>query len=43
MKKIFSLVPAALFSVLVLAAAVIIKPMCVGLFYQPELPESLRR
>jgi cyclic lactone autoinducer peptide len=43
MKKLFSLMPAALCSILVLAAAVVVKPMCFGFLYQPELPESLRK
>ncbi|MGB9905022.1 MAG: cyclic lactone autoinducer peptide [Desulfotomaculales bacterium] len=43
MKKLFSLAPAALCSILVLAATIAIKPMCIGFLYQPELPESLRK
>lgn len=43
MKRIFYGMLATLFSTLVVVAGIIIKPMCFGFFYQPELPKSLRK
>jgi len=43
MKKIYYGMLTALFSTLVLAAEVIIRPQCVTFWYQPELPKSLRK
>ncbi len=43
MKKIYYGMLTALFSTLVVAAGIIVKPMCWGWWYQPELPKSLRK
>ncbi|MEW6276816.1 MAG: cyclic lactone autoinducer peptide [Bacillota bacterium] len=43
MKRIYYGMLATLFSTLVVAAGIIIKPMCFGYFYQPEVPKSFRK
>jgi len=43
MKKIYYTMLTTLFSTLVVVAGIVIKPMCAGWFYQPKLPQSLRR
>ncbi|MEW6574675.1 MAG: cyclic lactone autoinducer peptide [Bacillota bacterium] len=39
---LYSLLPAA-FSVLAVAAFIGVKPLCGGIFYQPEVPKALRK
>lgn len=39
---LYSLLP-AVFSVLVAAAFVGVKPLCGGILYQPEVPKALRK
>ncbi|MEW6769853.1 MAG: cyclic lactone autoinducer peptide [Bacillota bacterium] len=41
-RLLYTLLP-ALFSVLAVAAFVGIKPACVGIAYQPEVPKALRK
>ncbi|MEW6424180.1 MAG: cyclic lactone autoinducer peptide [Bacillota bacterium] len=43
MKRIYYGMLATLFSALVVAAGIIIKPMCAGYFYQPKVPKSLQK
>lgn len=43
MKKIYHGILTVMFSTLVVVAGIIIKPMCWGIWYQPELPKSLRK
>jgi cyclic lactone autoinducer peptide len=43
MKRLISTLLPALFSVLVAATLVGVKPMCVVLFYQPEVPAALKK
>lgn len=43
MKRIYTLLLSSLFSILMFAAVFSVKPACVALIYQPEVPESLRQ
>lgn len=43
MKSIINKLLSAVFSLLVLAAFISVKPMCAWYFYQPEVPEVLKK